>query len=100
MTKELAIKILSGDTLGTNEQTHEAVCMAVKALTEQKHGHWIEEYKTNDGKMVHCSACRMVYWIGTGREGNYCPNCGAKMDAPTQKSVGKALKALEATDDS
>lgn len=45
-----------------------------------RHGHWIEEYKTDDGKMVRCSACRMVYWIGTGREGNYCPHCGSKMD--------------------
>lgn len=51
-----------------------------KAAEPRAAAHWIEEYKTNDGKMVRCSACRMAYWIGTGREGNYCPNCGAKMD--------------------
>lgn len=33
MTNELAIKILTGDVLGTSEQTHEAVVMAVKALS-------------------------------------------------------------------
>ena len=33
MTKELAIRILAGDVLGTSEQTHEAVKMAVKALS-------------------------------------------------------------------
>lgn len=33
MTNDLAIRILSGDILGTTEQTHEAVAMAVKALS-------------------------------------------------------------------
>ena len=33
MTKELAIRIITGDVLGTSEQTHEAVTMAVKALS-------------------------------------------------------------------
>lgn len=32
MTKEEAIRIISGDVLGTTEQTHEAVTMAVEAL--------------------------------------------------------------------
>lgn len=32
MNKELAIRILRGDVLGTNEQTHEAVFMAIRAL--------------------------------------------------------------------
>lgn len=32
MTTELAIRILTGDVLGTNEQTHDAVKMAVEAL--------------------------------------------------------------------
>ena len=33
MTKELAISIICGDVLGTSEQTHEAIKMAVKALS-------------------------------------------------------------------
>ena len=33
MTNELAIRILTGDVLGTTEQTHEAIKMAVKALS-------------------------------------------------------------------
>lgn len=33
MTNDIAIKILTGDVLGTTEQTHEAVAMAVKALS-------------------------------------------------------------------
>lgn len=33
MTNELAIRILTGDVLGTSEQTDEAVKMAVKALS-------------------------------------------------------------------
>lgn len=34
MTNDLAIRILTGDVLGTTEQTHEAVEMAVKALSD------------------------------------------------------------------
>ena len=35
MNKELAIRILRGEVLGTNEQTDEAIDMAIKALKEQ-----------------------------------------------------------------
>lgn len=35
MTREEAIRIISGEVLGTTEQTHEAVAMAVKALSVQ-----------------------------------------------------------------
>lgn len=34
MTKEEAIRIISGEVLGTTEQTHEAVAMAVEALSK------------------------------------------------------------------
>ena len=44
-------------------------------LIERKHGRWI--HKDNFiGKYLMCSECSHV----TGRKGNYCPNCGAKMD--------------------
>ena len=41
MTRELAIRIISGEVLGTNEQTHEAVKMAIRSL-ESVRGEWIE----------------------------------------------------------
>ena len=57
-----------------------------------KHAHWI--MKPNGyGTCSNCLTCSLD--IMGGVDSNYCPNCGAKMDAPTQKSVGKALKALE-----
>ena len=34
MTNELAIRILTGDVLGTAEQTHDAIKMAVEALSQ------------------------------------------------------------------
>ena len=34
MTNELAIRILTGDVLGTPEQTHDAIKMAVEALSQ------------------------------------------------------------------
>jgi hypothetical protein len=45
-----------------------------------RHGRWEIEYETEDGREIRCSECRMVFWAGKGRDGNYCPNCGAKMD--------------------
>jgi len=45
-----------------------------------RHGTWIVEYEVKDGRSMRCSECQMVFWVGSGRNGNYCPNCGAKMD--------------------
>lgn len=50
MTKEMAITILRGDVLGTDEQTHEAVFMAIKALKEQERVDAVE--------VVRCKDCR------------------------------------------
>jgi len=85
MNKEKAIRILRGDVLGTNEQTHEAVLMAIKALkAEQKHGKWLEP--TREGCLTYdkaayaeCSECGKKEYLGWDK--NYCPNCGAKMFA-------------------
>jgi len=87
MNKEKAIRILRGDVLGTNEQTHEAVFMAIKALkAEQKHGKWL---KIEGCNTVQCSECfddfdyidGLCYLCHAQELPNYCPNCGAKMFA-------------------
>ena len=71
MTKELAISIICGDVLGTSEQTHEAVKMAVKALSSaQPKGHWIGNYAP-----YRCSECEKHSDSMT----NFCWNCGADM---------------------
>jgi Zn finger protein HypA/HybF involved in hydrogenase expression len=80
MNKELAINLLRGSVLGTNEQLHEAVFMAIKALKAEsvKHGRWIDD---EDTTYANCSECG--WQIDTHYERgylNYCPNCGAKMD--------------------
>lgn len=94
MTKELAIQILRGEVLGTNEQTHEAVFMAIKALkNEQKHGKWIK-MSDADGVYWACSECgedipRISHYnpqfdlfprLESIEKTRYCPHCGAKMD--------------------
>lgn len=45
-----------------------------------RHGHWIVEWETDDTRMLRCSECRMVFNVGKGRDGNWCPECGARMD--------------------
>ena len=44
------------------------------------HGKW--EYKEEWGRHVTytCSICGQTLTTKHGRNGNYCPNCGAKMD--------------------
>ena len=44
---------------------------------EPKRGEW-EEIVGEDGcvELYQCSECNAIY----GREWNYCPNCGAKME--------------------
>lgn len=45
-----------------------------------RHGHWQQLWEDKDQIQARCSCCGMVFWIGKGRDGNYCPHCGAKMD--------------------
>lgn len=83
MTKELAIAILSGDTLGTTEQTHEAVKMAVEALQERKTRKWITVDKGLIVTLYKCSECGRMAIDDSGydvcRDYPYC-HCGAKME--------------------
>ncbi len=86
MTNDLAIRILSGDVLGTTEQTHEAVSMAVKALSalpasqpERLKGHWIPIDEYSD--VYECDVCRTTYDTvgGAWDLPCFCPHCGADM---------------------
>ena len=45
-----------------------------------RHGHWEVWFENEETRQVKCSECRMMFTVGKGRDGNYCPNCGAKMD--------------------
>lgn len=81
MTKELAIRILTGNVLGTSEQTHKAIKMAVKALSlpsePSKTGKWIpckerlpsyyEAVLTWDGH-CYCVEKRIPFIKGDGEE--------------------------------
>lgn len=87
MNKELAISILRGDVLGTNEQTHEAVFMAIKALKAEpvRYGHWIMLHKTHNVDEDNdydwrCSECNHVDCHNINVEVPFCWYCGAKMD--------------------
>ena len=45
-----------------------------------RHGKWIKWFEDADGQWMRCSECQMMFYVGKGRDGNYCPNCGARMD--------------------
>ena len=54
-----------------------------------RHGKWVHSRYENCSEqfeMVKCSCCgreayAMAFYV---RDGNYCPNCGAKMDGDTE----------------
>jgi len=56
----------------------EFIELALKALQEQRTGHW--EYTTHYGKRYRvCSECRVEKEDDRATGWNYCLNCGAKM---------------------
>ena len=54
-----------------------------------RHGRWMK----NGDRYCECSVCH--HEGNMSGQDSYCWNCGAKMDAPTQKSVDNALEALD-----
>lgn len=50
-----------------------------------RHGKWIAENIRKKSYLRQCSVCnKIAYFCGTGCSYNYCPNCGAKMDAEVE----------------
>lgn len=77
MDKEKALKIwlpVIADGVKDLPECKESLEMAIKALENQKTGHWIS--KPNTYGVVYCSECD--YELHTNNT-NYCANCGAKM---------------------
>jgi len=78
MTNDLAIRILTGGILGTTEQTHEAVAMAIKALSALPSAQpgWIpcsERYPDMDEKVLVYTETHDYYVWGcmSNRADNY-----------------------------
>lgn len=62
MTNALAIRILKGDVLGTTDQTHEAVAMAIKALSALPSSDVVEVVRCKD--CISHGLCRFEQWLG------------------------------------
>ena len=65
----------------------ESINAAVKALEEPKTGHWIDDVRLG----YHVSVCSNCNWRGHGDncliyKPKYCPNCGARMVEPQERS--------------
>lgn len=59
-----------------------AAHMAVLAVNKYTiHGRWIYERTYREADECHCSLCGQLMTTQKGKRMNYCPNCGAKMDA-------------------
>lgn len=81
MTREEALEILQHNWTRvenpnySNDELDEAYYMAIEALSaERPKGEWI---KTDKCGMRKCSCCGIELMVYA--QGNYCPNCGAKM---------------------
>lgn len=91
MTNEEAIEIIDkGLDIGvqmpflTVGQMNEAKQMAIKAISGQRTGHWIEQDGFDGDTYYDCSECGESFCLidGTPTDNlyNYCPDCGAKME--------------------
>lgn len=85
--KENIKAILECCFAGFKEEIIEAACNRILEI-EQKTGHWImtSDYYTGAyGTIdyVKCSCCGK----DSLEEGNFCPNCGAKMVEPYESEV-------------
>lgn len=75
MNREMAINILRGAVLGTNEQTHEAVFMAIKALKEQERVDAVEAVRCKDCRYYDAENHNCLDELGYARvweEDDYC----------------------------
>ena len=63
------------------------LCTYMIAETKPQTGHWIKDTDNNrrwDRVRFYCSECGN--WQTYGKT-NYCPECGAKMEDPQERSV-------------
>lgn len=91
MTKEMAINILRGDVLGTDEQTHEAVFMAIKALKEQARADAVEVVRCKDciyscpfdeeelKDPLRVGEWHCEFWYAEMHDDDYC-SCGERRE--------------------
>ena len=70
---------------GFNDGMGFAACFAStlpSAQPERKKGRWTNAYDGYYGH-VKCTGCFKTYdWTSQAQYYNYCPNCGARMEAP------------------
>ena len=89
--KETIIELRDNDGTGTQQEVCRFLVSYMDILEKQsqepKTGHWIEEI--NDyGKVIgwHCDKCYEDSGFTTGCKWDFCPNCGAKMVEPQERS--------------
>ena len=56
-----------------------AEALIANGVTVREKGEWIHQEHEEYGDLYRCSLCGVLHMDYTGR-GNFCPNCGAKMD--------------------
>lgn len=92
MKSEESIEILEAvkfilDNKDYSDRVEEAINMAIEALKEQRpHGEWITVCTLPI--IQKCSNCKYVRKSGVEIY-NFCPNCGAKMQANDRQVTGK-----------
>ena len=90
---ELKTAFPCGESVRTESVRATIDHMATVEAEPVRHGRWMK----NGDRYCECSVCH--HEGNMSGQDSYCWNCGAKMDAPTQKSVGNALDALDALDE-
>lgn len=96
-------RLIDADALIESMHEHPFVQHSLKALTGRmptvdavpvRHGRWTADESTYTDGEAQCSICKTtyymddLYWVGEKAQSelpNYCPHCGARMDAEKEE---------------
>lgn len=73
--------IIFSEIDGYTDKAREALKMAIEALQERKTGKWIKRLIATEPFTIYGYECPFCEFRTATNSFNFCPNCGAKMEA-------------------
>lgn len=95
LSKRISVLILLGAK--ASEVYDEVLKVIAEAPTEDAgpviHGQWVNPYINRYGHPCHC--CSVCGFKASYQDKNYCPDCGAKMDAGKRNGLSPDIVIID-----